>query len=106
MDYRTERLLNDFRDADELDADEVRARLQARSEHPDLYLAAQERRASQERDEQDRAEALDSWLRAGGDPKGFDKEWSAISTEAKRIQMLEREHAARESFERYGRENF
>jgi hypothetical protein len=41
------------------------------------------------RDEEDRAAAFDSWLRSGGDEKAFDREWEAISTEAKRIRMQE-----------------
>lgn len=71
MDYRTKRLLEDFRSPDELSADEVRARLQARANHPAEYLAAQERREALRRDEADRAAAKDVWLRHGGDPKSF-----------------------------------
>lgn len=106
MDRKTERILSDFRSPDELTPDELRERFAAREKYPAEYLQAQERRDALARDEEDRAAALDSWIRSGGDPKVFDKEWKTISTEAKRIRMQEAQQAARLSFAKYGRERF
>ena len=106
MDRKTEKLLSDFRDADQLSADEVRARLAARERYPAEFLAARQRQASVERDEVDRASARDAWLRAGGVPKEFDREWESISTAAKKQAMLQQEQAAHDRAWRITREGF
>src|SRR5215207_4261325 len=106
MDRKTEKLLSDFRDADQLSADEVRARLAVREQYPSEYLAAQERRASQERDESDRVAAREQWLRLGGDERSFSREWESISTAAKRQAILQEEQAARAASWQSTRENF
>jgi len=68
--------------------EEIRERLAARDKHPDLYLAARQRQAALEREAVDREDARAAWLRSGGDPRAFDREWGEISTAAKRQAML------------------
>jgi len=106
MQSREEKLAQDLRGPKELTIEEIRERLAAREAHPQLYLQARQRQAAIERDEQDRQAARDVWLRHGGNAKDFEAEWATISRESKRIQMLQEQQAARESFRRYGRERF
>ena len=106
MDRRTQKILEDFRDPGAMTMEEVRERIGVREANPAEFLAAKERKRAIERDEADKAAAKDAWLRAGGDARDFDREWEQISTAAKRQQMEQEQKAARESFQRYGRERF
>ena len=106
MQSKSERLAQDLRPPEQLTLDEIRERLVAQDKHPDLYLRARRRQEAIKRDEADREAARESWLRSGGDPQSFDREWEKISTEAKRLGMEQEQREARESSERYARESF
>jgi len=106
MQSKSERLAQDLRDPKELTTQEIAERFAARDKHPDLYLQAKQREAALKREAVEREDARAAWLRSGGDPKAFDREWETISTEAKRIQMLQEQKAAREDAWRYAREGF